>query len=385
MYRGHLLNRNLSVFLDLLRLVAALLVLVGHAGEVYHLHMPDILGHSAKEGVAVFFVLSGFVIAFVTSGKEPGWRDFARARALRLVSVVPLALVVLVACYALGTYFNPMAYGLHPGQGGVEGGAGDAASANGGSIGLPPDWQGILRYLTFTNEVWFDRVVMKTGAPFWSLGFEVAYYVAFALIFYVRGPWRWGGAAAWLAVCGPRIALAFPLWLLGVGAWHIVRRMRPLGRKVGVAALCALSLLALGWRRWAGGLASPLFEWSEPQRLAASMGYYIVLGLLVAAAIVIFVATAQGRPIWPPVLERAVRYCAGASFTLYIMHLPVMVLIAALLPGMVATVPGAVLATVATIAATFALAQVGERRKQDYARAFSAISMLFSRTRQATR
>ncbi|MFD2579567.1 hypothetical protein ACFSTD_15255 [Novosphingobium colocasiae] len=49
------MNKSLSLFLDLLRLGAALLVLVGHMAEVFALHLPDLIHHSAKEGVAIFF------------------------------------------------------------------------------------------------------------------------------------------------------------------------------------------------------------------------------------------------------------------------------------------------------------------------------------------
>ncbi|MFD1960865.1 hypothetical protein ACFSHP_21085 [Novosphingobium panipatense] len=65
------MNKNVSIFLEALRLFAALLVFVGHAGSVFQIELPSLVGHSAKEGVAIFFVLSGFVIAFVTQEKEP--------------------------------------------------------------------------------------------------------------------------------------------------------------------------------------------------------------------------------------------------------------------------------------------------------------------------
>jgi peptidoglycan/LPS O-acetylase OafA/YrhL len=363
------LSKNLSVFLDLLRLFAALLVLVGHAGEVYHMHLPDIIAHSAKEGVAIFFVLSGFVIAFVTANKERHWRDFARARALRMYSVVPLAITVMLACLAVGSIANPELYGYgHSGT-----------APNGGAIGEAPGWFSVLRYLTFTNELWFDRAVIRTGAPFWSLGFEVAYYVAFAVLFYARGYWRWGLALLWLMVCGPRVALAFPLWLVGVGAWNLMRKWPRTRGAMGWAILAIVVSLGLAWRKWAGSAAWPLFEWPTPGAVAPSMIYYLVLGGLVALAIVVFEATAPERSIWPRVVERAVRYCAGASFTLYIAHLPVMVLIAALWPASSGSTLCGLIATAITTGAMFALAELGERRKAAYARIFSYSSRGFLR------
>lgn len=356
---GNVLSRNLSVFLDLLRVAAALLVLVGHMGAVYQLGLPDILAHSAKEGVAIFFMLSGFVIAFVTTCKEKDWRSFARARILRMGSVVPLAIVALLLCHAAGSVANPALYDVSH--------AGDS-TLGGALVGVSPDWFSVLRYLTFTNEIWFDRAVISTGAPFWSLGFEAAYYVAFAILVYMRGARRWIFATLWLMVCGPRIVVAFPLWLLGVAAWHLVQlrpRVRPL---VGTATMAVLALSALAWRRWAGVFAVPLFEWPGPAILTASMVYYLELGVLVAAMVVVFAACTPDHSIWPPRVERTIRYCAGASFTLYIAHLPVMVLLAATWPASIGSLWRGLLAAGMSVAATFMLAEVGERRKVAYAR-----------------
>jgi len=59
------MSREFSLYLDVLRLLAALVVLASHAtgyayGEVAW--WPGSLGHNA---VVVFFLLSGYVIAFV--------------------------------------------------------------------------------------------------------------------------------------------------------------------------------------------------------------------------------------------------------------------------------------------------------------------------------
>lgn len=352
------MTRNLSIFLDLLRLFAALLVVIGHAGALYHIAMPDIIAHSAKEGVAIFFVLSGFVIGYVTSGKERDWRSFARARALRLYSVVPLALVVIISCYWVGVRLTPDIY-LH-------------------EVGHAPDWPSMLRYLTFTNELWFDRVLVSTAAPFWSLGFEVAYYAGFAVLIYARGAWRWGLAALWLLAVGPRVALAFPLWLLGAGAWALVQRRRPVSTGMGIAILCGLATTALVLRRVYGSLASPLFEWPVAAALVPSMSYYLALCAVLAAAIVVFAATVGDRRFWPATAERAIRYCAGASFTLYIMHVPLMLLIAAIWPATIGSPMRSGAALAITTGLILILAELGERRKAAYARAFSMSFRVFT-------
>lgn len=355
------MSRNLSVFLDLLRLLAAMLVVIGHAGAIYRVDLPDIVGHSAKEGVAIFFVLSGFVIAFVVTEKERNWRAFAQARIVRMYSVVPLAIITLLCCRGIGTSINPELY--------ASGAQGDP-TLGGALAGDAPGWAPILRYLTFINELWFDRAIVSTGAPFWSLAFEVAYYVAFAIISYVRGAHRWILLVLWLIICGPRIAAAFPLWLIGVAAWRIVL-LRPLvGQAIGMGMLFMLAFCIVAWRKWGGIVASPLFEWPEPAALVTSMVYYLQLGLLVALMIVVFAACTPERSIWPVWFERLIRYGAGASFTLYIVHLPIMVLVMAMRPADLGALSGMTLAVGISLGVTLILAELGERRKIWFNRIF---------------
>lgn len=337
-----------------------MMVVTAHAGQVYQMHLPDIIGHSAKEGVAIFFVLSGFVIAFVADTKEPDWRSFARARATRMLSVVPLAVAVMLVCYAVGTAIDPAVYRQV------------GPAANVGAIGGPPTAWAVLRYVTFTNEVWFDRAVISTGAPFWSLAFEAAYYAGFAVLSYAKGWRRWVLAVVWMLACGPRILLAMPLWLTGVAAWAIVKRVKGQGRPlIGGFVLLVLGAAAVLWRRWSGADAMPLFEWGHVNALAASMTYYVVLCLLVATGVVVVAICAPAASVLPTSAEKGVRFCAGASFTIYIAHLPVMVLIAAAWADASSALWAATAATAATLAMMFLLAEAGERRKHAFAKTFS--------------
>lgn len=361
---GSSLTRNLSVFLDLLRLSAAMLVFAGHMALMFALPLPSLLGHSAKEGVAIFFVLSGFVIAFVGKEKEQNWRAYACARALRMYSVVPLTVLVLLICHVLGSYIAPQLY--------------DPAGGGGsdGVFGSPPNLPGILRYLTFTNEIWFDRSVIATGAPFWSLGYEVAYYVAFGIAFYARGFWRIGLLLLWVAICGPRIVAAFPLWLLGVGAYHLLERMPRLAGWIGWPLLGLTMIAGLAVRRTWGNLAAPLFEWPAPAVLATSMAYYLALSVLVAAAILIFAASTARRSFWPAPVARGIAFFAGASFTLYLAHIPVLVLVMAMFPGVVGSVAGAAFAGLFTLVVMLLLAEIGERRKNFFKKLFPNFPVL---------
>ena len=75
--------RPFSVYLDLVRFTAACLVYLWHANQRW-LVEPVLpmsgYGHSA---VVVFFVLSGYVIAYITATKERDWATYAASRLSR--------------------------------------------------------------------------------------------------------------------------------------------------------------------------------------------------------------------------------------------------------------------------------------------------------------
>jgi peptidoglycan/LPS O-acetylase OafA/YrhL len=355
-----MVRKGLSLYLDLLRLAAAVVVLLGHAGEVFRMPLPAIVGHSAKEGVVIFFVLSGFVISYVTSSKETDWRQYASARAMRMYSVAPLAILVMLAVDAMGVYLNRGWYAAH--------------SLN--SLGFfNADWSifSLLRYLTFTNELWFSHVVVGSGAPYWSLGFEVPYYIFFALLFFTRGPLRIALCLAWAAIFGPKILAFLPLWMIGVFAFRLVKRDYQLGALAAWGLFALTGAGALAWRLALGIHARPIFEWGTPTELAINFVYCMGLGLLMAGNIAAFsAATREGRA-WPQWAERPIRWFAGASFTIYIMHLPFLALFAAAFPAVEGSLGAGFLALGGVIAIMLLLAELGERRKRFFERALARL------------
>ncbi|MEO6910356.1 MAG: acyltransferase family protein [Edaphobacter sp.] len=87
-----------SMALDIVRFAAALAVAFGHlTGESFSIGWQYRLG-LALDGVAIFFVLSGFVIRLVTTARVVDARDYVIDRASRIYSVVlpAIALTLLV-------------------------------------------------------------------------------------------------------------------------------------------------------------------------------------------------------------------------------------------------------------------------------------------------
>jgi hypothetical protein len=80
------MNRPTSIYLDLVRFGAAAVVFVVHAGfDRFTGGLPILwrFGDLGNDAVMVFFVLSGFVIAYVSDQKETTPREYFAASLLR--------------------------------------------------------------------------------------------------------------------------------------------------------------------------------------------------------------------------------------------------------------------------------------------------------------
>lgn len=322
------MSPGFSVWLDVLRAGAALTVLMGHFAHTrftrgdYHV-LRDI--NIAADAVVVFFVISGLVIAYA-AGRDGSLPRFAFNRLSRLMTVVLPALILTLAFDAAGSAADPAAYP-----------APYYHEIDAGTL--------FLRGLSFTNE-WTgvtERVRLGSNGPLWSLSYEAAYYVLFAIGFYLRGMAR---AAAILLVCwlvGLPILALLPVWAAGVLVWDRVRRTgkEPLG--TGAAWLAALACPVILVALKAAGLDTTLS--------ALTAGYFApvshhavllysdeVLWSLVIAAFLALHLLGMARLLralaWDEQarLVRAVRFVAGASFSIYVVHYPTLHLLDAVLP-----------------------------------------------------
>jgi peptidoglycan/LPS O-acetylase OafA/YrhL len=288
---------GLSVYLDLVRLGAALVVLLTHVWPLIVPQRPlPWPGHSA---VVVFFVLSGFVISHAAR-PELGLRGYALHRAARIYPVV-LAAALLSLLIAQVAPVNIMHYGSSRGA----------------------DLQDIGVNLLFLGQSWTD-LPMPYVATLWSLDYEIWYYVLFGLWCYYPRPILLVGAAL---IAGPKILLLMPVWLLGV---LLHRKMAPLapGRAWGLflASLGAGLLffwLDIGIRtREALRLVAPgLIDYAQGSNQFAGD---FILGLIVALN---FLAAGSLGMRLVVRFEGVIRYLSSFTFSLYVFHLPLAVLI----------------------------------------------------------
>ena len=192
----------LSLYLDIVRFGAAVAVFIAHLATKPFTSDIDWHGVAFYDTIAVtvFFVLSGYVISYVTEKRETAAQDYFVARASRLYSVAIVALLLTAALDTVGRHFNPQFY------------------ANAKTLAEDVGLTGYLASIFFVNEWWmfaFDGVVPGTNAPYWSLSFEATYYLAIGLVLFLKPRIGILLCAVLLVIGGPTICVLFPVWLLG--------------------------------------------------------------------------------------------------------------------------------------------------------------------------
>ncbi|MFT3717467.1 acyltransferase family protein [Pseudorhodoferax sp.] len=314
----------LSVYLDLLRFLAAAAVFLLHAGfhrisgglpGLWHL---SVFGDDA---VMLFFVLSGFVIAHVAARGENRPAPYLAARLARLWSVCVPALALTAALDAVGMRLAPQLYAFelyeysHP-----------AAR--------------LAACLLFLHELWFWSIQPFTNTPYWSIGYEFWYYLLFAAALFTRGRRRVAAVALVALAMGPKIALLLPVWLGGVWACRTPLADR-LPRPAAVALCTATLALYLAYRfsLLQETLDALTLQWIGPVWLARlGFSQHFLANYLVGTLVTLHFVGARrllrDAAAPPAALERPIRWLAGLTFALYLFHQPLLQFFGALADGL---------------------------------------------------
>lgn len=101
------------------------------------------------------------------------------------------------------------------------------------------------RYSLFMGELWNFSEVPPWLPQYWSLGYEVWYYVFFASVFYLRGMQRLVVSALIFALLGHKLWLLLPVWMSGVLLYKMEHRRKPSVELAWVGWLTTLVSLAL--------------------------------------------------------------------------------------------------------------------------------------------
>ena len=296
--------------LELLRAVAALLVVLFHTqmivGRIGGSYPFGMLVQNGDKGVDLFFVLSGFVMAFVHRGDIGRPRRFGRYAYSRVSRIYPSVWIVTllgIAIYVAG--FNA-----------------------GKTDKLSPG--GIIASLLLLPQAG-DAIVNVT----WTLKYEMFFYALFGIVILapriggtLLAAWLVAAAAGWGASGSGGQAIAFylqPIVLefgIGIGVAAIVAR-----RLAGAAAPPAwhgVLLLAFGVTMFvAAALFEPYANTGLPL-LPRFATYGLSGGFIVLGSCLLEMAV---RPRLPP----AALFLGAASYAIYLVHFSAITLFATLL------------------------------------------------------
>ena len=311
------MTRSFSIYLDLVRFLAACLVYVYHSNQ--RLLVSDILpastyGHSS---VIVFFVLSGFVISYITDTKEKKFISYAASRFSRVYSMVVPALILTIVLDSIGRQLYPALYGYPFDNFMIR-----SASS-----------------LMLLNEIWFISITSFSNVPFWSVCYEMWYYTAFAIFMFL--PRRTGLLiiAGLAMLLGPKIALLAPIWGAGVvlyrwNAFTTLSERR--AWLLVIASLCGIVVFHLAdISTLATSQMKALIGAKWHAELTFSK-FFIGDYLLCILIFFHFVGMRKVCPRLEPALlkvEMPVRFLARYTFALYLLHQPLFLFWGAVIHG----------------------------------------------------
>lgn len=301
--------------MDAARFFAALMVVMGHALGMagWPLVQNDRLGPASwtfvhvvafgHEAVMVFFVLSGFWISHSAVRLLDGdrfWSEYLTDRVSRL-------LIVLVPALGFGALLDLLGASVFHG------------AVYWGHHSFAPLKDGVYNHLTplvfLGNLVFLQGLavsVLGTNGPLWSIAYEFWYYLWFAGLAVSIHRRRLSPALLTLAlgVIWPPLMTRFPIWLMGSLVYFADRHW---AQRFGMSRGTARLLLGVGVVSMVAAL------------LVARLG---IMPIVVSDQ---FVGLAFSLVLWgllrdavrfPRWLAPFARYGAGASFSLYAIHVP---------------------------------------------------------------
>ncbi len=324
-------NRIYFHSLDLIRSVAAFLVVLSHARSSFlqdyrsgmsalwkPLYFISDFGH---EAVIIFFVLSGCVVGRIAlRGRQAetwSWGEYLFDRLTRLWIVLIPALGLTTIIDLLDLHFAPA-------------GSFARSGAAFGHILTHPLAAHLSPSIFLGNVFFLQRIVVPTfgsNTPLWSLANEFWYYLIFPLLLLGVTPGKsWPRKMSSIAMgvvililAGWQIAALFPVWLYGAIAFALFQKMPPRRDWVipGLGAALLMTTLLLVLDR-VGFLA----------RWVTEVGADNLLGLA-CACVIYFALAIQPRPL----VAAWAGFFSKFSYSVYLLHLPLIILLAAIFIG----------------------------------------------------
>ncbi len=327
------MNKIVSLYLDILRILSAFYVFIYHVGS-------DKMGNeiifstpnfsetlslsyfSAHYFVIVFFVLSGFLITMSASRPNITIRTFITARMGRLYSVLIPALLLsfLVAKILIVGNYYPI----------------NLVRNNTQII------QRILLNITFLSQSWTLNATPPLNGPFWSVQYEFMYYLIIASWLLVKNNFKYILILLIILVSGVKVMLLFPCWLIGSLLYFLISKKKTLN--FGLSIILFFSTLILLFFILSGKVNLPFEKTIGDHDFFGFLLFFswnykadIIFSLIVATNVfAIFGLTKKMEYLNSSSivnkLHSKIQIMSNCSYTLYLFHLPLLFLFATIIP-----------------------------------------------------
>ncbi|WP_396166231.1 acyltransferase family protein [Flavobacterium sp.] len=327
------MNKIVSFYLDLLRILSAFYVFIFHVGSgeidtklIFSTpHFSEILGlnyYSAHYFVIVFFVLSGYLITMSASRPNISVKTFITARLGRLYSVLIPALFLsfLVAKFLIIGNYYPL----------------DLIKNNTLLV------QRFILNATFLSQSWSLNATPPLNNPFWSVQYEFMYYLIIASWLLVKNRLKYILILLIILISGLKVMMLFPCWLLGSLLYYLISKKKTLN--FGISVTLFFSTLILLALILSGKLLLPFekpigdhdfygfllfFSWNFKADLIFSFlvatNVFAIFGL--SKKMEYFNSSVAFKK-----LHSKIQIISNCSYTLYLFHLPLLFLFSTIVP-----------------------------------------------------
>ena len=308
------MDKGNSLYLDLLRFSAAMVVFFSHVAsqDLTDGFLWQFKAYS-QTAVMIFFVMSGYVIAYVTEEKEKSFSSFSIARISRLYSVIIPALILTAVCDFIGLNINAPLYMQS-------------------SWHYPEGSQLMHYFLTFflVQNIWELELNPGINGPFWSLTYEWMYYILFGVFYFFKSHMKWLAIVLLMVISGPSIVALFPIWLMGFWLFKLQKTNVIATDKLYIKAV--LSVVAIGLLLYLSPMIRGIsFTIPLIERTSILGDYFDALLFTVH----LYFSRYLVILVFPILLkyEKIIRWSASLTFALYLFHRPIIQLFAALYDG----------------------------------------------------
>jgi peptidoglycan/LPS O-acetylase OafA/YrhL len=250
------------------------------------------------------------VIAFVTNEKERDFSTYVLHRCARIwsVAIPALFLAVVISIFVRVPTIPDV---VQP------------------PAGLADNIVACILNAFFWAEIWNLDIAPPLNGPFWSLNYEVWYYAIFACWIYARGMTRYLIGCSLMLICGPKIIMLFPCWLLGVWAYRYTPRIP---ERFAIALFgVSLAAYAVLLHFDVGSVIRASMKHAWPDFIGSLHGSNKFVGDYLLAVVVTanFMAlrNLERYGAWLMHLKKPIRTAASYTFSIYLYHVPILVLL----------------------------------------------------------